>query len=381
MASIFPAFLTGASGVQLAGDLGFGEATLGRAIGFYFAAAALGSVTFGRVAERLGGTTGLRSGLSVSAAAMLAIALFADGPWTLTGLLVVAGLANALNQPSANLMLVERLEAGRLGLAMAIKQSGMPLASLLGGASVPAIALTVGWRWTYVAGAAVALLAGVGAPNGRGSASASVGDGHEAAPDRQPDLSRPVLLGYAGVGLLAAAAAGSLAGFLVVGAEASGVSPGRAGLLLTAGSAVGITSRLIHGWLADQGRVRPIQRVALLQILGSIGFFILAFHREGAYLLGPVFAFGCGWAWPGLFNFSVVRNNPSAPAAATGVSQTGVFIGSASGPLIGGIIIERFGYGWFWSALGLSLLLAGLGATRLSTILRDRASNPVVVPT
>lgn len=374
MASIFPAFLTGAAGVQLADDLGLGEAGLGRAIGLYFAAAALGSIVLGRLAERLGGTAGIRTGLGVTATVMATIALGVRGPDSLTGLLVVAGFANALNQPSANLMLVERLHAGRLGLAMAIKQSGMPLASLLGGASVPTIALTVGWRWTYVAGAAVAIAAALIAPTGRGGASASVGSGSDAGTGRRPDLSTPILVTYGAVGLFAAAAAGSLAGFLVVGAEASGVSPGRAGLLLTGGSAVGISSRLFHGWLADRGGLRPIRRVSTLQLTGSIGFFTLAAHQPTAYLLGPVLAFGCGWAWPGLFNLSVVRNNPSAPASATGVSQTGVFIGSALGPLVGGLIIERAGYGWFWSAAGSSLLFAGLLATWLAHVLRTRTT-------
>ncbi len=374
MASIFPAFLTGAAGVQLADDLRFGEASLGRAIGLYFAAAALGSIVLGRVAERLGGTVGIRTGLGVTTAVMVAIAIGAEGPGSLTLLLVVAGFANALNQPSANLMLVERLHAGRLGLAMAIKQSGMPLASLLGGASVPTIALTVGWRWTYVAGAVVAIIAAVAAPNGRGGASRSVGTGRDAGSGRRPDLSMPILMTYGAVGLFAAAAAGSLAGFLVVGAEAAGVSPGGAGLLLTGGSAVGISSRLFHGWLADRGRLRPIRRVSALQLLGTIGFFTLAAHQPSTYLLGPVLAFGCGWSWPGLFNLSVVRNNPSAPAAATGVSQTGVFIGSALGPLVGGVIIERAGYGWFWSTAGTSLLLAGLLAAWLSHVLRGRST-------
>src|SRR5690606_19508698 len=47
----------------------------------------------------------------------------------------------------------------RQGIAFGIKQSAIPLATLLGGIAVPAITLSVGWRWTYVAGATFAVLA------------------------------------------------------------------------------------------------------------------------------------------------------------------------------------------------------------------------------
>ena len=69
-------------------------------------------------------------------------------------------MGNALNQPSANLMLVTHIDAERLGFALATKQSGMPAGALLGGAAVPAIALTVGWQWAYVAGAVIATVGG-----------------------------------------------------------------------------------------------------------------------------------------------------------------------------------------------------------------------------
>ena len=49
--------------------------------------------------------------------------------------------------------------------------------------------------------------------------------------------------------------------------------------------------------------------------------------------VGVVLGFGLGWAWPGLMNFAVVRLHPQAPAAATSITQTGVYAGGCLGPL------------------------------------------------
>ena len=79
------------------------------------------------------------------------------------------------------------------------------------------------------------------------------------------------------------------------------------------------------------------------------------------HLLGAFVAFGSGWAWPGLFNLAVVRLNPGAPAAATGITQTGVYIGALSGPVLFGIVVDRFGYSLAWTLAGLSLATAAGG--------------------
>ncbi len=366
MSSIFPAFLTGAIGVQLGVALGLGEGALGFAIGCYFASAAAGSAVLGRLAEALGGSAALRVGLVFTTLSMLVIGLFVDNPAGLTVALAVAGVGNALNQPAANLIIAERLDPARMGLAIAVKQSGMPLATLLGGAMVPSVAETVGWRWAYLIGSGLAIGAGFLAPRGRGPGAPSKSTGGV------PDLPMSLLLLFAVVGTFAASAVVSLAGFLVVGAEDAGIESGLSGILLAVGSAVGVSSRLLHGRLADIGRIRPIRRASTLMYLGSLGFLLLSFHRPATYLIGPLLAFGCGWAWPGLINLSVLRNNPSAPAAATGISQTGVFIGSGTGPILGGQIIEHFGYRVFWLTGGAMLVVAGSGAALLSTKLRAR---------
>ncbi len=370
MCSSLPVFLTGALGVQLSDDIGLSATQIGLAMGASFTMAALLSAPMGRVAERLGPRRGFRVGLTTSALSMIAIATLARSFWQFAVFLGVAGMANAINQPSANLMLVTHVEPDRLGFALATKQSGMPAAALLGGAAVPAIALTAGWQWAYVAGVGVALLAIAGFPGdvgGRSGRNTSTTDSG-ARRSARPDLGVPLLVLYATVGMLGASSAGAMVGFITSGAEASGLDPGAAGLVLSLGSLVGIVSRLAQGWQVDRFGILPIQRLVWLYGLGAVGVAILAVDVPLTYVLAPIPAFAFGWAWPGLFNLSVVRNNPSAPAAATGISQIGVFVGAALGPALGGIIIDNGSYRLLW-LFGASTLFVG---SLLAVYLRTR---------
>lgn len=80
--------------------------------------------------------------------------------------------------------------------------------------------------------------------------------------------------------------------------------------------------------------------------------------------------FAFGWAWPGLFNLSVVRDNPSAPAAATGVTQTGIYIGAGGGPVLGGMIVRTAGFSALWVSASFGLLIAAVAALVLRILLR-----------
>lgn len=380
MASALPAFLTGALGVQLRDEVGLSATDIGFAMAASFTTAAVCSAPMGRLAERLGPRRAFRLGLAGSVLAMLAVAAFARDVMSFCLLLAAAGVANSLNQPSANLMLSAHIDESRLGLALAIKQSGMPAAALLGGAAVPAIALTVGWQWAFVAAAGLAATAIVVMPSDPGGASGrnvSLGSRGSARASR-PDMGTSLLVVYAVVGLLGATAAGAMVGFITSGAEESGLDPGVAGLVLSSGSAVGVASRLYQGWEADRRGLLPIGRVVWLFALGGLGVLLLAVDAPVTYVVAPIPAFAFGWAWPGLFNLSVIRNNPSAPAAATGISQVGVFVGAALGPALGGLIIDNYGYRLLWTVGGCTLLAGAAVATSLRTRIRAARARPVV---
>ena len=386
-AVILPAFLTGAVAVQVRADLGLDESAIGLAIGAFFAGSALGSTWLGRLAERLGPVRALAIALVAVIVADLGVVAVVDDGTGLAGFLALAGLGNALGQPAINLLVVRTVDGHRLGLVMALKQSGMPTAALLGGLAVPAIALTVGWRATFGIAAGLALItllllrssdpASAGAA-GRMPADPTDGGATISGGAARPDQGPLALSLMALVGVLGGGAANIVVGYLVSGAVDADIAPGPAGLLLTVGSALGVGSRLAHGWLVDRGRVDALPRVMVLLAIGLAGALGLAAHQPAAYLLATPLVFAGGWAWPGLFNLVVVQANRSAPAAATGVTQTGVYVGSVIGPIGAGALIERAGYPAAW--LMAAVALGGAAAATLAVRASMAEVEPSAVP-
>jgi sugar phosphate permease len=43
-----------------------------------------------------------------------------------------------------------------------------------------------------------------------------------------------------------------------------------------------------------------------------------------------------------------VRANPKAAGSATGITQTGVYLGALSGPLVFGVVVDQAGYSTAW---------------------------------
>ena len=55
-----------------------------------------------------------------------------------------------MGQLASNTSLSRQVPAGRQGLSFGVKQAAIPVSTLLAGAAVPVVALTVGWRWAFV---------------------------------------------------------------------------------------------------------------------------------------------------------------------------------------------------------------------------------------
>ncbi|MGW0504682.1 MFS transporter [Micromonospora sp. NPDC003241] len=360
IACVLPVFLVGGLAVQMREELGFNPAGLGIAVAVYFGVGALASVPSGTLVERWGGGVVARVGILISAGSLLAVAVLARSYPMLLVLLAVAGTANALGQLSSNLLLARHVPTRRQGLSFGVKQAAIPVSTLLAGAAVPTLALTVGWRWAFVAAAGAAL------------ATLPLVPSHGPQPVHRSN--RPA--GNATVGLvvigvaatLAAGAANALGTFLVDASVDRGHGPALAGLMLTLGSAVCVAARIGIGWLADRRSGGHVTVIAGLLVVGAVGLGLLAVAGSGALVVGVLLGFGLGWSWPGLMNFAVVRLHPQAPAAATSITQTGVYAGGCLGPLALGPLAAAAGYPAMWLTAAAAMLTAAglmLTATRL----------------
>jgi MFS family permease len=345
-----PVFLVGGLAVQIGDELEFSPAGLGLAVSAYFGAGALASVPAGALVERYGPAAVSRCGIGLASASLLGIAVGARSLWSLVAILALGAAANALGQLASNSSLAQHVPPRRQGLSFGVKQAAIPLCTLLAGAAVPAVALTLGWRWAFVlaavlAAGAIPLVPAAHTPaHGR-----RTGSGDRAT-------GALVVIGVAAT--LAGAAANALATFLVDSAVVRGISPGPAGLALTLGGAVCAAARIAGGWQADRTPGRQVGVIAGLLATGAIGLALLALPGTPALVAGVLLGFGLGWAWPGLLNFAVVRLHPQAPAAATSITQTGVYAGGCVGPLTLGTIASAAGYPAMWLVAAASMLSA-----------------------
>jgi MFS family permease len=369
-----PVFLLGGLAVLVRDDLAFTEVQLGLAASTFFSVAAATAVVAGRITARTGAYAATVLAAVLSAAALLGMAA-ASSYAVLLLALAIGGAANSLAQIGTNGTLAEVVPTHRQGLAFGVKQAAIPAATLLAGFSLPVVGLTLGWRWSFGAAAALAGLFVLVAPRpARRSAAPTPGTGGRAG-----DAAVRALVVVAVAAALAAAAVNGLAAFLVESAVAAGFTPSGAGVLLGCGSALGVGARVLVGWLADRRDGGHLRIVTAMMASGAVGMALFATGDTVGFTVGTALVFALGWSWPGLMTFAVVRLNPSAPAVATGYTQTGVFAGGATGPLVFGLLVSGGSYRLAWSAAALAMLAASaLMHTGRRMLLADRARRAPV---
>jgi predicted MFS family arabinose efflux permease len=363
---VLPGFLVGALALQIRADLDVSIAAVAAGVTVFFAAGALGAGPGGRLAERLGALRSIRACVVATAACLLLAALLAQSLVVLLVLVAVAGLANAVTQPAINLFMADQVPLARQGLAFGIKQAAIPAAVLVSGLTLPLLALPLGWRPTFAVCAAGALAVAVAV--GRSATSFAPVPQRDPAP--RP--SRALVVTALGAAL-ASAGPNSLGAYLVASAVDVGIAEGMAGLLAAAGSGASLLARVALGERADRRRDYGFAAVVALLVSGSVGFALLATGEATLFVLGVFVAFALGWGWPGLFNLAVVELNRDAPGAATGVTQTGIYVGAAAGPAAYGLVSAEYGYSAAWAVSGALCVAAAVAFAHAARLARRHA--------
>lgn len=344
--SVAPVFLVAGLAPFVKEDFPFGPSDLGVAVTSFFLASALTAVPSGRLTEKIGARRAMLGAATVSGIAAMGIAGTARSMPTLVLWLVLAGISNGVAQPAGNLALARGVPPRRLGIAFGAKLSAIPSATLAAGFAVPLLGLTVGWRWAFVGMTGVVVLLAIAMPKDpyRSPRVAS-------QRLREGDVAWPALVVLAIAAAFGAAVATSLAAFYVQSAVDAGLPVGLAGGLLVMGSIAVIGMRVWIGWHVDRASWDQLGLVIGLMIVGTVGYGgLIVSEPVFVLVVATLLAFVAGWGWPGLFNLAVVRLNSNAPAAATSITQTGVFLGGIAGPVLFGRIAESVSFGAAWSA-------------------------------
>jgi len=366
--SMLPVFLLGSAAPAIRGDLRFDAGRLGLVVSAFWITMALGGLVGGRLAQELGATVMIYTGVGTSVIALLGLAL--SPSWAV--LLIFAslgGFGSSIVTPAGDMALFGVVPPGRRGIAYGVKQASLPGASLLAGGFVPLLVLTVGWRWAFIVGTILAVPALFAMPRH---------ELHSTRRDRtQGDIadSRPGMLGNVvpvaiAVGL-AMAGVSSMGAFYVESAVVGGASIRVAGTLLALGGVFGIAGRFLFSWRLGQS-AQPYAAVAGLVGLGGAGAISFAIHGYGVVLIaGTVVAFGAGWGWNGLLTQTVVSSQPQAPARASAYIMVGAAVGGVVGPALFGAVVSHAGYSSAWSLCAAQF---GLAATVLFVLCARNAT-------
>ncbi len=350
-----PVFLLGAGAVTIGAEVGFDATGLGYLTAVFFLTAGLLSAPIGRLVESIGWRRAMRINVVGTLVLLLVMAVAIHSMRTLIGLLIPAAFFYGFGNPAANSALAQFVASDRRGVVFGLKHAGIPTSTLLAGLAVPFAILTVGWRWSFVAGAAVAAVVYALIPRSLPSQSAG-SDAQLPAPP--PLLDAPRLWLLAAAGMFAVVAPSMLGTFTVTAAVAAGISEAMAGLLLSLGGVITMAARLVAGALADRFGWRGFGAMAALLGIGTLAALALAGLSGTPFIVMLLVAFATAWGWPGLMTFSVVRANPATVAASSAVVQGGILVGAGVAPVVIGLIAERASFGAAWTFVAAALLVA-----------------------
>jgi hypothetical protein len=144
--------------------------------------------------------------------------------------------------------------------------------------------------------------------------------------------------------------------------------------MLALGTALSATTRLTAGAIAGRRDIRPLRTIAFMALIGGAGMLVMAIPGPGFYIGGFLVATGIGWGWPGLVHYGITRIASHATLAATGIVQTGTYLGSTVSPIVVGLILATpSNAGFAWLTLG----CMSLGGVLMFTLAhRLDARNP-----
>jgi MFS family permease len=364
---VLPAFLTGVVAVELRDDLGIGPRELGVAVGVFYLSNAVSSIHLGRLVDRLGASTSIRVALGICALTSLGIAVIVRDLRGLLFWLLLAGTALALVQPAANRLLIGRVDPERLGTAFGIKQSAAPVALIVAGASIPTIALRIGWRWVFVLSVIAAVITAAIA----GARSAVRRTGRDVVKKLQ---NRKLVAALAIAYGLSFACSASVLAFFVDAAVSSGMGQEAAAVAIALASLAALLVRLLLGRIADALRLPLLAICALLLCMGALGQLLLAGSHPSFILPGIGISLAGVWGYPTIFWLAVTTSHPRSPGRVTGSVMPAGALGFLS-PIIFGHIAERFGYSSAWIYNGMLALLASIAMLVAHSRLRQEATR------
>lgn len=355
--------LAAASGVAVAlsadaalirDTFGMSEFEVGAVASFIYIGATVSSLTGGRLTDAWGPAPVL-----VLVCLVLAlgegIAAVAPSAWLFFVGVLIAGLGYGAVNPPTNVLANPR-SARRRGLAISIKQAGVPLGGAVAALLVPAVAVNHGWRQSLLLPIGLCLLLAAVFALVRPAV------GTADARDQPCDVSVRLKLPFAyAFGFLMGGIQLTIFTFLALYlVDEKSMSPEDAGARLALLLFAGLVGRIAWGWTSDRmhrDRAKVLQLISLLSgaallLLSVVGPAVLPFVL---LVIGL-----CSVGWNGVYIASITEAaSPRLIGEVTGRSMTLVNLGAVLMPPAFGLLV-RAPHGWAlaWCSCGVLSMLS-----------------------
>ena len=367
VASTFSIFAIAVLASPIIDDLGISRTQVGLIGSVNTGLGALSAPLSGRLTDRIGPRRAVLILLAASAVSMTLMGL-ARSPWILLLSGIVAGLPQGWGNPATNALIASTLEPGQRGVMTGIKQSGVTLAIVVAGISLPALEGVWDWQAAclvfgmvfagFMVMAWMLLPADVGPPR-----PATV-----AAQERSP-LS-PFIYRLGLYALLMGLAGGAIGRFLPLFAEEKlGYSLAVAGFAASLSGLLGMGFRIAAARMAET-RIAPSALLVQLSSVAVVSSSLLALSVPfGRWLLWPaVVLYAIGHtAWNAVANLTVIMKVDQRDAGrASGVIILGFLMGlTIAGPSTGALVdaTGRYELVW-WASAALAAVSAAVLAAR-----------------
>ncbi|WP_344898424.1 MFS transporter [Actinomadura meridiana] len=306
-ASAFFVQSIGAMGVHLEHDLHLSTAQLGLLLSAAQLAPLVGLLVAGELLDRYNERWVVGAGASIVAAA-LALGSMAPGYASLLLVLLVVGAGYSTVQPGGSKSVASWFDESQRGLAMGIRQAGLPLAGVGAAAVMPVLADAFDWRMTLRVGSLVALLGAIAfmtfyrsPPISQKGVAARTHTTLKARLQmfRRPSMAKSVM---SGVCMISVHSAVGVLTVLYLHETAS-LSAGRAALVLVAAQGAGVAGRVCLAAWSDRrksGRYATVMTCMMAVTAGMMALITPLGHSPvtASVLFVWLGFFGIGWYGP-----------------------------------------------------------------------------------
>ncbi|HEY1975996.1 MAG TPA: MFS transporter [Candidatus Baltobacteraceae bacterium] len=362
-----------------------GQTQLGLVLSVQMAGSLLMTAVAGMLTDRFGDkAVVLWSGLFMGVALLAASAVH-DFGWLLVWLLMY-GIGFAAVTPSGSHAIVYFFKKEERGLAMGIRQCGVPIAGVIGSIVLPAIALHFDYQWTLAA-AGIATIVACGVASLLYREPVELEGEPVSARNMFAEMvvmardARLILMTLVSMVLVCSQLAVMAFLTLTIVHEANAPLAVAIGMF-TISQLAAIGGRVFWGWSSDRifggKRALPLATVCVVTAVLAILFSFMT-PSTPLWLIGVVCA-ALGFAAEGWFGVAVLGfaeiGGEEHCGSALGVALTWVFFAAFVAPTLFGAIAEVYGFPFAWRGLGI-LQLAGIPPALMAAAFMARFASTV----